>query len=112
MDTGAGKMSFKPEHEMHRRRFSRNLGLGLVLVENWSNDARNFGEAPIPRMPQLPGISVHLVDHGEPPSGAGETAIVAAGAAIANAVRAATGWRLRQLPLNPGDLQRHLKGQS
>lgn len=25
-------MSFKPEHEMHRRRFSRNLGLGLVLV--------------------------------------------------------------------------------
>ncbi len=87
-------------------------GLGMVLVENWSNDARNFGEAPIPRMPQLPGISVHLVDHGEPPSGAGETAIVAAGAAIANAVRAATGWRLRQLPLNPGDLQRHLKGQS
>jgi hypothetical protein len=25
-------MAFKPEHEMHRRRFSRNLGVGLVLV--------------------------------------------------------------------------------
>jgi hypothetical protein len=25
-------MAFKPEHEMHRRRFSRNLGLGLVLA--------------------------------------------------------------------------------
>ena len=24
-------MTFKPTHEMHRRRFSRNLGLGLVL---------------------------------------------------------------------------------
>ena len=25
-------MSFRPPHEMHQRRFSRNLGLGLVLV--------------------------------------------------------------------------------
>lgn len=24
-------MAFRPPHEMHRRRFSRNLGLGLVL---------------------------------------------------------------------------------
>ena len=87
-------------------------GLGMVLVERWSTDARNFGESPIPRLTQLPGLSVHLVDHGEPSSGAGETAIVAAGAAIANAVRAATGWRLQQLPLQPSDLQRHLKRQS
>ncbi len=87
-------------------------GLGMVLVESWSADARNFGESPIPRINQLPSLSVHLVDHGEPPSGAGETAIVAAGAAIANAVRAATGWRLQQLPLQPSELQRHLKGQS
>jgi hypothetical protein len=25
-------MAFKPDHELHRRRFGRNLGLGLVLV--------------------------------------------------------------------------------
>lgn len=25
-------MSFRPPHEMHQKRFSRNLGLGLVLV--------------------------------------------------------------------------------
>ena len=87
-------------------------GLGMVLVESWSSDARNFGESPIPRLTQLPSLSVHLVDHGEPPSGAGETAIVAAGAAIANAVRTATGWRLRQLPLKLEDLQSHLKGSS
>lgn len=87
-------------------------GLGMVLVESWSAEARNFGESPIPRITQLPRISVHLLDQGEPPSGAGETAIVAAGAAIANAVRAATGWRLRQLPLNSQDLQTHLKEQT
>ena len=25
-------MSFRPDHELHRRRFSRNVGLGLTLV--------------------------------------------------------------------------------
>ena len=25
-------MAFRPDHEIHRRRFSRNLGLGLTLV--------------------------------------------------------------------------------
>ncbi len=25
-------MTFRPEHELHRRRFGRNLGLGLILV--------------------------------------------------------------------------------
>ncbi len=32
MDWGAGKMAFRAEHEMHKRRFGRNVGLGLVLV--------------------------------------------------------------------------------
>jgi len=57
----------------------------------------------------LPTISVKLVDYGEPPSGAGETAIVAAGAAIANAIREASGWRLQQLPLRPQALQQMLE---
>ncbi len=25
-------MTFKPDHELHKRRFGRNLGLGLVLI--------------------------------------------------------------------------------
>jgi hypothetical protein len=28
----AGKVSFHPDHDLHKRRFSRNLGLGLTLV--------------------------------------------------------------------------------
>jgi hypothetical protein len=32
MGLGAGKMSFQVEHEIHKRRFGRNLGLGLTLV--------------------------------------------------------------------------------
>jgi len=84
-------------------------GLGMVLVENWSSDARNFADAPIPRMMQLPTLSVHLVNHGEAPSGAGETAIVASGAAIANAIRAATGWRPQNLPVDTQALRTTLQ---
>jgi isoquinoline 1-oxidoreductase beta subunit len=81
-------------------------GLGMVLVEALPFDGRSvgasgFAEAPIPRWHQIPALEIELVDQGEPPGGAGETAIVAAGAAIANAIRAATGVRLRALPCRP-----------
>lgn len=32
MGWGAGKMSFRPDHELHRRRLSRNVGVGLTLA--------------------------------------------------------------------------------
>lgn len=79
-------------------------GLGMVLVEALALDAHgnvaadSFADSPIPRFSDIPVLHVDLVDGGEPPTGAGETAIVAAGAAIANAIRAATGVRLTTLP--------------
>lgn len=79
-------------------------GLGMVLIEELALDERgnvaatSFADSPIPRFSDMPDLHIDLVDTGEPPTGAGETAIVAAGAAIANAIRAATGVRLRTLP--------------
>lgn len=32
MAWGAGKMAISKQHDMHKRRFSRNLGLGIVLA--------------------------------------------------------------------------------
>jgi isoquinoline 1-oxidoreductase beta subunit len=83
-------------------------GLGMVLVERLPIGAsqvaaRSFADSPIPRGADVPPLEVVLVDEGEPPSGAGETAIVAAGAAIANAVRDATGVRPTRFPLAPAD---------
>jgi len=80
-------------------------GLGMVLVERLPLDAsrvaaQSFAESPIPRMGEVPPMDIVLVDEGDPPSGAGETAIVAAGAAIANAVRDAIGLRVQRLPLD------------
>ncbi len=85
-------------------------GIGMVMsdrlpVAGSRVAAGSFADAPIPRLADVPPMQVLLVDSGEAPSGAGETAIVAAGAAVANAVRDATGVRLTRLPLRPQDVQ-------
>ena len=85
-------------------------GLGMVLHEalpiaQSAVAARTFADAPIPTMADVPPMDVLLVDEGEPPSGAGETAIVASGAAIANAIRAATGLRPQRYPVRPAQLK-------
>jgi isoquinoline 1-oxidoreductase beta subunit len=84
-------------------------GLGMVLIEGLPVDgsgvaAVSFADAPIPRLADVPPLQVEIVDEGDPPSGAGETVIVAAGAAIANALRNACGLRLQRLPLRAADL--------
>ena len=86
-------------------------GLGMVLrerlpVANSVVSALTFLDSPIPRMSDVPPMQIVLVDEGDASSGAGETAIVASGAAIANAIRDACGVRPQRLPLSYADLQR------
>jgi isoquinoline 1-oxidoreductase subunit beta len=85
-------------------------GLGMVLTERLpvadsQVAAASFADSPIPRSADIPPMEIVLIDEGEAPSGAGETAIVAAAAAVANAVRAATGVRVRRLPLGSDALR-------
>lgn len=54
---------------------------------------------PILRFGEVPDVSVHLVESGAPSAGAGEAAQGPTAAALANAVAAATGVRVRDLPL-------------
>ncbi|HVO12434.1 MAG TPA: molybdopterin cofactor-binding domain-containing protein [Vicinamibacteria bacterium] len=59
-----------------------------------------FSRYRVPRFRDVPKIDVHLVENRDiPPAGAGETPIIAAAPAIANAVFAASGQRLRSMPL-------------
>ena len=61
----------------------------------------------VPRFSDVPAIDVVLVDRPDIPSaGAGETPLIAVAPAVANAIFAATGQRLRSLPLIPGGLRR------
>ncbi len=80
--------------------------IGMVLLDSLPIDGghvtpETFADAPIPRLTDVPPITVELIASERPPSGAGETAIVAGPGAIANAVRAATGRSPVRFPLRP-----------
>lgn len=84
-------------------------GLGMVLVEvlpvaDSQVAATTFADSPIPRITDVPPMEVLLVEAGDAPTGAGETAIVAAAGAVANALAAATGFRAPRIPVRPADL--------
>ncbi|OPF65384.1 xanthine dehydrogenase family protein molybdopterin-binding subunit [Hydrogenophaga sp. H7] len=86
-------------------------GLGMVLHDGLTAAgsriaAGSLGEAPVPSLRDTPPMDIVLIDDDGPPAGAGETAIVAAAGAIANAIRGATGVRLTRFPLQPSLLAR------
>jgi nicotinate dehydrogenase subunit B len=86
---------------------------GFVQAASWTlgehvtfDDLRvtslDWESYPILRFPRLPQIETILLDHpDQPPLGAGEVAQGPTAAAIANAVQAAIGVRLRDLPFTP-----------
>ena len=59
----------------------------------------NFPSYPVVRLPDTPVIETHLVDSTRSPGGVGEIATPPLAPALANAVFALTGRRLRELPL-------------
>jgi CO/xanthine dehydrogenase Mo-binding subunit len=72
---------------------------GEITLDQGRVTQSNFHDYPLLRMDQAPRIEVHIVPSDEPPSGVGEPAVPPIAAAVANAVFAATGRRLRRLPL-------------
>lgn len=64
----------------------------------------NFDDFPVLRMAETPRVEVHFLQSDDPPRGCGETGLPPIAPALANAVFAATGIRLRRLPLRPADL--------
>jgi isoquinoline 1-oxidoreductase len=81
------------------------MGLGGALFERIEFDhgqirSTSLSTYRVPRFTDVPPIEVILVDRPEYPSaGGGETPIIAVAPAIGNAIFAATGRRLRDLPL-------------
>jgi isoquinoline 1-oxidoreductase subunit beta len=52
------------------------------------------------RMQSVPQIDVLLIESAEPPTGVGEVSVPSAAPALANAIAALTGTRIRDLPLS------------
>ncbi len=77
---------------------------GEVTLKNGRVQQSNFNDVRVLRINETPAIEVHLVRNGEAPGGIGEPGTAVTAPAVANAVFAATGKRIRTLPL-----ERHLR---
>lgn len=64
----------------------------------------NFNDYPILRINEMPRVEVHIVPSHESPGGIGEPSVPSVAPAVANAIFAATGKRLRRLPFQTGQL--------
>ena len=74
------------------------LGASTSFTENLG-DARTLGDLDLPRLADVPDITVELIRSEADPGGVGELGVPAVAPAIANALQASTGYRIRNLPL-------------
>ena len=79
---------------------------GEITLKNGRVEQTNFDTYQVLRMDEAPDIEVHIVASAEHPGGIGEPGTSAIMPAVANAIFAATGKRLRKLPVDPAALKR------
>jgi len=73
---------------------------GDITIDKGRVQQSNFHNYRMLRIDQVPNIEVHLIPSGEAPGGIGETGTTAAPPALGNAIYAATGVRLRRMPVD------------
>jgi isoquinoline 1-oxidoreductase beta subunit len=78
---------------------------GQITLKNGRVEQTNFDSYQMLRMNEAPAVEVHIVQSSEPPGGMGEAGTSAIVPAVTNAIFAATGKRLRQLPVDPAALK-------
>jgi isoquinoline 1-oxidoreductase beta subunit len=74
---------------------------GAITFKNGRVEQSNYGDYPIIRMNEMPLVETHIIRSGEKPGGIGEPGVPPVAPAVANAVFAVTGARLRTLPMTP-----------
>jgi isoquinoline 1-oxidoreductase beta subunit len=79
---------------------------GEVTIAAGRVQQTNFNNYRLLRANEMPEIDVYLVDSSEPPGGIGEPAVALVAPAICNAIFAATGKRIRSLPIGAQNLLR------
>jgi isoquinoline 1-oxidoreductase beta subunit len=83
------------------------FGLGAILhsqitLTDGKVDQANFDSYQVLRFQEMPRVEVHIVPSAAPPNGVGEPGVPPIGPALANALFAATGRRVRVLPFDKG----------
>lgn len=78
---------------------------GEITLKNGRVEQSNFDDYQALRIDEAPAIEVHIVESREAPGGLGEPGTAALAPAVVNAIYAATGKRLRKLPINAAELK-------
>jgi len=74
--------------------------MGNISFKDGQVEQSNFHDYPVLRMHQTPKIRVHIVNSDTKPTGAGEPVMPVVAASLTNAIVAAGGERIRDLPVN------------
>ena len=89
-----------------RAQMEGGIGFGLsaalysaITIKDGLVEQSNFNDYPALRIDEMPAVEVHIVPSAAKPTGVGEPATPVIAPAVANALYAATGQRLRKLPL-------------
>jgi isoquinoline 1-oxidoreductase beta subunit len=78
---------------------------GEITLAGGRIQQSNFHDYPLLRMDETPSIEVYFVPSTDGPFGLGEPGVPPIAPAVANAIFAATGRRIRRLPIRPADLR-------
>jgi len=73
---------------------------GRISLKSGQVEQSNFTDYPVLRMNEMPEVAVHIVPSTAKPSGMGEPGVPPIAPAVANAVAALNGKRLRKLPFD------------
>ena len=77
---------------------------GAITIERGRVLQKNFNDYQVLRIHEMPVVDVHIIPSEEAPTGAGEFTLPPVAPALCNAIFAATGNRVRRLPIHPEDL--------
>ncbi|MGX1786540.1 molybdopterin cofactor-binding domain-containing protein [Bosea sp. NPDC055332] len=73
---------------------------GAITFRNGRVEQGNFDDYPALRIDEVPRVETHLIDSAAAPGGIGEVATAIVAPAVTNAIFAATGKRIRKLPID------------
>lgn len=79
---------------------------GQITLDAGRVQQTNFHTYPMMRIAETPVTEVHILESGQPPGGLGEPGVPTVAPAICNAIFAATGKRIRRLPIRRDELKR------
>lgn len=77
---------------------------GEITIDRGRVQQSNFNNYDVMRVDEIPEIEVHVVPSMENPGGAGEASVPCIAPSVVNAIFAATGKRVRKLPIRPAEL--------